>query len=136
MATTVDFDAAARVEFDNAFDWYAQRSPGAAIGFASEVDAAIDLIAAAPDRFPETNAGCRSCGLHRYSYRVIYYRSQDTLIMVAKAHAKRRPAFWRDRYSLKFLPEFVLGNLQHLLEPREAPHDGEISHCFQCRARD
>ena len=97
MATTVDFDAAARVEFDNAFDWYAQRSPGAAIGFASEVDAAIDLVAAAPERFPETNAGCRSCALHRYPYRVIYYRSQDRLIVVAIAHAKRRPGFWRDR---------------------------------------
>ena len=29
MARSVDFDVAARAEFDNAFDWYAQRSLGA-----------------------------------------------------------------------------------------------------------
>ena len=75
MATSVEFDGAARAEFDNAFDWYAQRSPGAAIGFTSEVDAAIEVIAANPERFPETNAGCQSYALHRYPYRVIYFRS-------------------------------------------------------------
>ena len=29
MATSVDFDVAARAELDSAFDWYTQRSLGA-----------------------------------------------------------------------------------------------------------
>ena len=46
MAMSVEFDAAARVEFDEAFNWCAERSPGAAIGFATEVDIAIESITA------------------------------------------------------------------------------------------
>ena len=58
MARSVNFDVAAQAEFDNTFDWYAMRSLGAAIGFASEVDAAVELIAADPERFPGSYAGC------------------------------------------------------------------------------
>ncbi len=56
MATSVEFDAAARAEFDEAFNWYAERSPGTALGFATEVDVAIESIAADPDRFQQTDA--------------------------------------------------------------------------------
>ena len=97
MATSVDFEVAAQTEFDNDFDWYAQRSHGAAIGFAPEVDAAINLVAADPSRFPVSYAGCQSCALHRYPYQVIFYRTDDRVIVVAIAHAKRRPGFWQDR---------------------------------------
>ena len=97
MARSVDFDVAAQAEFDNAFDWYAMRSLGAAIGFASEVDAAVELIAADPERFPGSYAGCQFCALHRYPYLVIFYRTEDRVVVVAIAHAKRRPGFWRDR---------------------------------------
>ena len=96
MAIPVEFDAAAREEFDEAFDWYAERSPGAAIGFASEIDAAIEQIAADPKRFPRTVAGCRRCALRRYPYSLVFYQTASRLIVVAVAHAKRRPAYWRD----------------------------------------
>ena len=97
MATSVEFDVAAREEFDNAFDWYAHRSIGAAIGFASEVDAAVELITTYPNRYPGTYAGCQCCALGRYPYLVIYYQTQDKVIVVAIAHAKRNPGYWRDR---------------------------------------
>ena len=97
MAMSVEFDAAARAEFDEAFNWYATRSPGAAIGFATEVDVAIDSIAADPDRFQRTYAGCQLCRLKRYPYCVVYYRAGTSVRIVAIAHAKRRPGYWRDR---------------------------------------
>ncbi len=97
MVRSVDFDVAARAEFDSAFDWYAQRSLGAAIGFAAEVDAAVELIAADPARYPRSYGGCQYCALHRYPYLVIYHRTQDKVVVVAIAHAKRSPGFWRDR---------------------------------------
>jgi plasmid stabilization system protein ParE len=54
MARPVDFDVDARTEFDEAFNWYAQRSTAAAIGFASAVDVAIESIVADPNRFVRT----------------------------------------------------------------------------------
>ena len=97
MATSVEFHAAARSEFDEAFDWYAQRSHGAAIAFASEVEAAVEKISADPERFAKTYAGCRYCPLARFPYCVIYHSAQGKTVVVAIAHAKRRPGDWRHR---------------------------------------
>jgi plasmid stabilization system protein ParE len=44
MAKPIEYLRDARVDFDESFDWYAARSVGAAIGFASAVDDAMDTI--------------------------------------------------------------------------------------------
>ena len=72
MAMPIDFDAIARREFDEAFDWYAQRSTGAAMAFATEVETAIESIAADPDQFQRTYSGCQLYRLKRYPYCVVY----------------------------------------------------------------
>jgi plasmid stabilization system protein ParE len=97
MAIPVEFNALAREEFDEALNWYAERSKGAAVGFASEIDAAIEKIAADPDRFPGTYAGCRQCSLRRYPYCVVFHHTSNKITVVAIAHAKRRPTYWRHR---------------------------------------
>jgi toxin ParE1/3/4 len=97
MATYVEISTMARFEFNEAFDWYAERSTGAAIGFASEIDAAIEKIGADPERFPSTYVGCQCCILNRYPYSVIYHRTSERIVVVAIAHSKRRPAYWRSR---------------------------------------
>ncbi len=97
MATALEFIAAARAEFDQAFDWYAERSVGAALGFATAMDVAVESIAADPGRFVHTYSGCRLCRMKRYPYCVIFQLSGDTITVVAVAHAKRRPGYWRNR---------------------------------------
>jgi len=97
MALPVEIDAAARAEFNEALDWYAARSPGAALGFASAVDAAIEKIVSEPERFPRTYAGCQQCLLQRYPYSVVFNQMPGKIVVVAVAHAKRRPAYWRYR---------------------------------------
>ncbi len=97
MATPVEVSTAARFEFDEAFDWYAKRSSGAAIGFATEIDTAIEKISANPEWFPRTYAGCQRYILNHYPYCIIYYRASERIVIVAIAHAKRRPAYWRSR---------------------------------------
>jgi len=97
MARSVEFDEASQAEFIEAFDWYAKRSHGAAIGFASAVDVAIERIAENPDRFPTTFAGCRYCKVERFPFCVVFYSSERGLFVVAIAHLKRRPGYWRNR---------------------------------------
>jgi plasmid stabilization system protein ParE len=98
MALSIEFVPDARAEFDEAFNWYAARSVGAAIGFATEVDVAIESISAEPHRFVRTYAGCQLCRLRRYPYCVVYHHIGDTVSIVAIAHAKRRPGYWRSRF--------------------------------------
>ena len=51
MARAIEFLAAARLDFDESFNWYHKRSVGAAIGFASAVDEAIGMIIGDPTDF-------------------------------------------------------------------------------------
>ena len=97
MAKAIEYLTDARADFDESFDWYRARSAGAAIGFASAVEEAMDKIVADPDRFPSTHGGCRYCTLKRYPFRLVFRDEADRLLVVAIAHAKRRPGYWRGR---------------------------------------
>lgn len=97
MAGKIRLDLAARQEFDEAFEWYGKRSAVAALAFAAEIDSAIEKIGESPDRFQLTFAGCRRCSLRRYPYCVVFYQTSDEIVIVAVAHLKRRPGYWRYR---------------------------------------
>jgi plasmid stabilization system protein ParE len=99
MGTNLEFDSEARAEFDEALNWHAERSAGAALGFVSEVDLAIERITNNPALLPYTYAGCQRCTLHRYPYSVIFHRRAAKIVVIALAHAKRLPGYWRHRRS-------------------------------------
>ena len=54
----VDYLPGARRDFDESFDWYAERSKQAAERFVNAVDAALTVIAAYPQRFAEIDIMC------------------------------------------------------------------------------
>jgi plasmid stabilization system protein ParE len=97
MAASIEFSPDARTEFDDAFDWYAERSTKAATGFADEVNRVINLIAADPQRHARTYTDCQLCRLIRYPWCIIYRDENETVLIVAIAHTKRRPGYWHDR---------------------------------------
>ncbi len=97
MAIEIEYHADARFDFDDSFNWYADHSVGAAIGFASAVDDAMATIAADPGRFPPTFGGCRYCSLQRFPFRIVFREESGRVVVFAIAHAKRRPGYWHDR---------------------------------------
>jgi plasmid stabilization system protein ParE len=97
MAKIIEFGPGARVDFDESFDWYAERSHAAAIGFAQAVEDAFDKILKNPRRFSATVRGCRYCALKRYPFRIIFHEDENHIVIVAVAHAKRRSTYWRNR---------------------------------------
>jgi hypothetical protein len=72
MAKPIEYLDGAHIDFDESFDWYAQRSAGAAIGFASAVDNALGTILKDPGRFPQTHGGCTYCALKRFPFRIVF----------------------------------------------------------------
>ena len=88
----------ADVDAEEAKKWYEQRSTSAARGFVLAVDAGVRAILEAPERWPQYRHGCRRYVLRRYPYNLIY-RTPDgvDVEIVAVAHQKRRPTYWRDR---------------------------------------
>ena len=93
----VDYLPGARRDFDASFDWYLERSAEAAARFANAVDAALTAVAADPERFAVVDQLHRQCPVRRFPFRIVYRVVENRVLVVAVAHAKRRPGYWRDR---------------------------------------
>ncbi|MBA2412067.1 MAG: type II toxin-antitoxin system RelE/ParE family toxin [Burkholderiaceae bacterium] len=93
----VDVHPAAIDEARAAYAWYAERNENAANEFMAEVDRAVGLIAANPDRWPAYRFGTRRILLRRFPFSLIFRHDKEAVTVFAVTHARRRPAYWRHR---------------------------------------
>ena len=84
-------------EAEAAARWYAERSSSAASGFANEVDTAIAAIEQNPNAWPSYDHGTRHYLLRRYPFSVVYRLESERILIVAVAHGRRRPGYWKPR---------------------------------------
>jgi toxin ParE1/3/4 len=94
---SLEFHPEAVFEARAARQWYAERSPLAAAVFMEEIERATKMIVEAPDRWPGFLHGTRRYLLRRFPFSVIYRVSETSVQVVAVAHAKRRPGYWKTR---------------------------------------
>lgn len=88
---------AAESEAREARRWYASRDAGAATRFMQELDRAIARIADAPERWPAYLHCTQRILLRRFPYHIIYTSQADVVQVVALAHQRRKPGYWRTR---------------------------------------
>ena len=96
-AIPVEFHPEALADAQGALEWYSERSLRAADAFLEELDDALRLIAEAPQRWPRYEAGTRRLPLRRFPYFVVYRERFHTVQVLAIAHGRRRPGYWRSR---------------------------------------
>ncbi|MBI3933914.1 MAG: type II toxin-antitoxin system RelE/ParE family toxin [Acidobacteria bacterium] len=94
---TVEFHPEAIAEAHAAAEWYRQRSAGAADRFLEELDRAVEMIAGAPLRWLDYRHGTRRFLLRRFPFSVVYREAGGTLQVIAVAHARRKPGYWKVR---------------------------------------
>ncbi len=97
MARPIRFHPDAIGEAGAAREWYEARNPATARAFIVELDHAVDQIAEFPDRWPAYLVKTRRFVLRRFPFSMIYRRSVNGLEVVAVAHARRRPGYWKAR---------------------------------------
>jgi plasmid stabilization system protein ParE len=97
MARPVEFHPDAVQEAQSAFAWYRDRNDSTAEAFLAELDRAVEVISETPMRWPIHIHGTRRFLLHRFPFGVVYRELGDTLQIVAVAHGRRRPGYWKDR---------------------------------------
>ncbi len=86
------------VDAEEAKAWYAERSPLAAHGFVLAVEQAIGAVLEAPERWPIRRNDCRRYVFpNRYPFQLIYRVLDLGIQVVAVAHQKRHPEYWRER---------------------------------------
>jgi toxin ParE1/3/4 len=102
MTLAFDFHPEARAEFFADVDWYYEREDGIGARFETAVRAAVDAAVDSPEswaKWPDWDREpiVRSKGVNDFPYRVIYFVEGESLTIVAVAHSKRRPGYWRER---------------------------------------
>jgi plasmid stabilization system protein ParE len=98
VTRAVRFHPAAREELRAAIEWYEEREAGLGAALLDEVDWAIGRIAELPEAWPISplDPRARYLILPKFPYRVIYLPVSDPVV-IAIAHQRRRPGYWRDR---------------------------------------
>ena len=98
MQIEVRFHPEAREEYLEAIAWYLTHSDAVARAFQQEVHAAVKRIQDGPSQCPLFVDQVRWIRLHRFPY-LLYFEvtSSSHVVVLAVAHANRRPGYWRSR---------------------------------------
>jgi toxin ParE1/3/4 len=93
----LEFHPDAAAELLAAEEWYAERSVVASRSFIQESNLVFDLLQAAPDRWPMSEDGTRRALFARFPFSVIYRVRADRVEVIAVAHQRREPGYWKYR---------------------------------------
>ena len=94
---SVELHPEAIAEARAAYQWYAERDLSAVNAFIAELDRAISQVQSAPERWPVHLHGTKRYLFRRFPYSVIYRVIETAIQVLAVAHGRRRPGYWRTR---------------------------------------
>src|SRR5262245_6278908 len=78
--------------------WYLERSKKAASKFDREVEKAAAELSDHPLAWRERSPGVRQYPLRRFPFLVVYCVTRSNVVkVVAVAHGRRRPGYWKSR---------------------------------------
>lgn len=88
----------AREEFEAAVQWYEEQRAGLGGEFFDAIVESISLIQDNPEiGTPSDHRRTRRVLVKRFPYQVVYRVLADEIVIVAVAHSKRRPGYWKIR---------------------------------------
>ena len=93
----VDFHPDATAEFESSADWYAERSLSSVRNFLVAVDLGVAEISKDPHRFLWVDKRHQACSVAKFPFQIVFRHDNDHIYIVAIAHAKRRPGYWKKR---------------------------------------
>ncbi|MBL7777146.1 MAG: type II toxin-antitoxin system RelE/ParE family toxin [Chitinophagales bacterium] len=97
MASKVIVLDAALTELEEVADWYAEINTSLATDFVEEFTNNVKAIQNKPLNYPTLNEGFRKCSLKRFPYKIIFKIVANNILVVAIAHHKRKPNYWKNR---------------------------------------
>ena len=79
--------------------WFADRDPRTVDLFRQRLAKATSAVSEYPELAPSYQHGTRRLSLAPFPYHLIYVVTSDEIVVLAVAHAKRRPDYWSARSS-------------------------------------
>ena len=87
----------AEEEMIEASEFYEARSEGLGFEFLDDVQRIINLVCEYPKIGQSVAGGFRRALLRRFPFSLIYSEEPTEIVIIAVAHQKRRPNYWRER---------------------------------------
>jgi plasmid stabilization system protein ParE len=92
----------AKQELRESARWYDEKRPGLGDEFVNAVESALEIIEQRPRQFTQVEIGdesreVRRCVLKRFPYLIVFEILAQETIVVAIAHSKRKPKYWKER---------------------------------------
>lgn len=93
---------AAATEAEGAAAWYEARRKGLGIQFRSEFKLALDrlregILPGSPSPGVLGKRGVKRLLMNRFPFSVVFVAKGKDVVVLALAHHRRRPDYWRDR---------------------------------------
>jgi plasmid stabilization system protein ParE len=85
------FRPLAKLELDEAVDWYEKREAGLGCELKEAVDQLLARIAAAPEQFRTARGSVRRAVLRRFPYILYFLPEPRAVVVLAVFHGKRDP---------------------------------------------
>ena len=93
----VILDKLAKLELDDAAQYYELQIPGLGIRFEEEVKLGIRRILEYPNAWAVEKEDIRRYVLHKFPYKIFYSIEKRYIYIIAIAHGHRRPNYWIER---------------------------------------
>ena len=87
----------AREELNEAAAFYEARVPGLGSALLDDVEHAVETLRENPRIGVPVRRGFRKTILRRFPFSIIYVERGEELVIVAIAHQRKRPGYWRGR---------------------------------------
>lgn len=97
MTRPIRFDPAAQRELNEAAEFYDAEDAGLGDAFLDAIERAFKQIQAFPESSPISLGSLRTKVLSAFPFSVIYWVTDDAIVVLAVAHHRRRPGYWRGR---------------------------------------
>lgn len=91
------FHPDASAELEDAALFYEAQVPGLGKSFAVEIERTIAIVREYPEAGSPIGPGRRRVLVARFPYSIVYCESLERIVIVAVAHQRRRPGYWRQR---------------------------------------
>jgi len=99
VTLSVRTSSPASLELTEAVRWYESKRPGLGADFLDEVTRTIDRLGLNPEVGNPMSADQKTRRLFvaRFPYQIVYRVRPGEIVIVALAHLKRRPGYWKHR---------------------------------------
>lgn len=93
----IEFHPETEAEFAHHLDFYREKSAGLAAEFVDAVEQAVSFVRGNPEAGSPASGELRRWRVRRFPFTVIYREEADRIYVLALAHHRQRPGYWRHR---------------------------------------